>query len=354
MKLLHTPKYHFNTYLRYIFILIIALVNIVYNNLYLFKTPLYTVLINQYESQNFPNLKLYYATPNQNHICTYTLTKDSLRPVTIDTVSFTEGFLPLKAHHSALTKINTQIKPPTALTYFYNYYKDPYYEIIAPSGPLSQVYFINQVTEQVKVPDTSCLPMAHFYLNHVIRNHDVYYLLGDTINAYSSELYTLDATTLKVLQYTHFETSPFTIYKEHSSLNINGHAFFITKNGLGHIHPAQINGALIPLNFTPSYIVSNNYETIAFTFNTSHLTYALIDVNGLLINQGDIVLPHEHIHPIKALLQGPYLTLLTFNPTHPLYTNYVLIYDITNWHLIYCCALQNLSPYTALDISFIN
>lgn len=354
MKLLHTPKYHFK-YTDYILLLVITLVGGLYffNNFYLSKTPQYTVLINQFETKDFPNIKLYYATPHQNHIHTYVLTQDGLRPLNVNTASFTEGFLPLKDNKAVLTKINTQIKPIAPLTYFYNYYKDPYYEIVAPSGPLSQIYFIDQVTNQVKVPNTSYLPLPTFYLNHIIRNNDVYYLLGDTVNAYSSELYTLDATTLKVLQHTHFKTSPFTIYKEHSSLNKNGHAFFITKEGLGHIKPSEANVELIPLDFIPSYIISNTHETIAFTLNTSYLKYILLDADGILIHQGQAPLPQEDLHPIKASLQGSYLTLLTFTPTHPFYANYVLIYDITNWQLIYCCGLQDISPYSALDISFI-
>ncbi len=352
MKLLRSKKY-----LLILICLSFILFEIVIREAsYFLKAPETTLLVNNLSEHqlSLANMLLYYSTPTHSSIRTYTLSHNHLSRGSVKSASYTEGFLPFKVRQALLDLINTQTNPSVPLHYFYNYAEDTHYKIVAPTGPLSHVYFIDSTTNKVHTPDTYGIPAQDFYLNHITRKGNVYYLLGDIVGEYKSLLYTLDATTLKVLQQVQFDTSSFAIYKQHSSLNTLGHAFFVMQSGVGHLQPSQLVPNFINLGFTPSYLISNGLNTVAFTLQTGVLNCAQLDGVGNLLMSYKLPLPETYLVPVKAYLQGQFLTLLTFSPNHPIYTNYVLIYDLTTKQLLYCCALQGLSPYIALDFSLLN
>lgn len=344
MKFIYIPYKKISYSLFLILLIIILIYHIWYKS-----SPLYTVLINDL-GVNSLSLNLYYTAPNE-HILTYQLSNDGLMPLHTRMVHFTEGFLPLNSYRSALKQIKKRFPTAPSFGNFYNYYDDVHYEIFIPTGPLSQVYFLDKNTHNIHLVNTTAFPLPHFYLNHICYNQGLYYLLGDTVNAYESDLYTLDATTLNVIRYKHFKTSPFTVYKQHSTLTQDGHAFFIIKNGLGYIPASCTTAETITLPFTPQYILSNTSGVVALTLDSNTLKYTCLNTQGHIITTAQMKLPEENLLPVGALLQDTFLTLLTFTPNHPIYENYILIYDLNSQKLIYCCALSHFPPYSLLDIA---
>lgn len=313
--------------------------------------PVLTPFINLLtpEQISLLDLKFYYSLPHPNHVRCYTLKDDALTLLPTHFISYTEGFMSLKRQQSILKCINAQMPLHTPLNYFYNDYADNDYEIVASIGNLSQIYFIDQTTYSVKVPISNAKSFEAFYLNHIVRKGNIYYLLGDLVGDYKGICYTIDAASLKVLDVIKFPTSPFTIYKEQSSLNTEGHIFFTTQEGLIHISPAHATKEFIKLNFTPSYLVSQGSQTVALCLNAATLQYAQLDTWGKTIATGELLLPEDYLLPIKATLEGDFLTLLTYSPSSSAYTNYLLIYNLASRQLIYCCSLQNIRSYIALD-----
>lgn len=312
-------------------------------------SPFYTVLINDLKETPLC-LNLYYITPNE-HIVTYQLIANTLIPQHTPMIHFTESFLSLSLYHSALKQINKCLIPIPVHKDFYNYYQDAHYKILIPIGPLSQTYFLDSRNYHVRTANTGTFPLPPFYLNHIRYHKGLYYLLGDTVNAYEGDLYTLDATTLNVLHYTHFRTSPLTIYKQHSALTQDGHAFFILENGLGHIDSSHTLPQTLPLSFTPQYVLADCANVLAFRLTPSTLHYSTLNSQGQLLTTAQLPLPEANLFPVRALLQDSYLTLLTATTNHPIYGNYILVYDLNHQKLIYCCALSHFSPYTLLDIT---
>lgn len=346
MQLLHTKK-HFLLFIGILSILVLTRGFLFCNP---HTTPLLTPLINLLTPKQMEllDINLYYS--DQNYVRCYALKNDHLTLVPTRFASYTEGFMPRKQQQSILQTINTQITPHIPLNYFYNYYKDADYEIIAPIGNLSQIYFIDQATHTVRFPKDTILPLEKFYLNHVVRKNTVYYLLGDIVGEYMGICYIVDAASLQVIDSIQFQTSSLTIYKEQSSLNAEGHIFFTTQEGVIHIDMTHTSKEFIKLDFTPSFLVSQGLQTIALHLNNSNLKYAQLDMSlDRPIASGQLPLPEDNLLLIKATLQNEFLTLLTFSPTHPSYANYLLIYDLSSNQLIYCCALQDSSPYMALD-----
>lgn len=340
---------------KHIILLAAVLFLLIFSYKFLFCTPYATPSLTTFinlltpDQMNLLDLNLYYSLPNYKHIRCYSLNNDVLTLLPMPFVNYTEGFMPLKKQQSILKTINTQMHLPTPLNYFYNYYEDNDYTIIAPIGQLSQIYFIKHDSHIVKVPMGNIMPAEKFYLNHILRKDNIYYLLGDLIGKYQGICCAIDATTLEVLSYTEFQTSPLTVYKEQSSLNAAGHIFFTVPGGLTHINRSCTSKEFIKLNFTPSYLISQGSQTVALHLNSNALQYAQLNASGPLINSGELLLPENNLSLIKATLQDEFLTLLTFSPAHPSYANYLLIYNLSSKQLVYCCALQRLTPYTALD-----
>lgn len=343
------------------------------------KVQATTLLCNleKYQASLCPEIILYYSTPDQSAIKAYTLciTNENkpISPLHEAFTSYTEGFIPTTLKQKLLTQINLQ--KHTALHYFYNIFEDSSYYTIATIGDLSHCYFISKTDHLVQTPITKDLPLEPFYINHLIQLGHTYYLLGDTVNAHSSHLYTLDCHTLQVTGHYTYQTSDSVIYSYHSALDALGRAYFIAPHGLDYTPLSLSYTAMplqfLPLEFTPSYLTNSGHTTIALSLDgKTHLNYAKLTSHSSpliapmptlnltassptlasaasipTLTQGILPLPDTSLQLVEAYYEDDLLYLLTLAPQHPLYTNYLLVYDLTTNHLIYCCGLENALPY---------
>ena len=311
------------------------------------QMPKGTVLLHD-DLNNIPSIMLYYTSPTSHLLQGYLLSSKThkITPCLGTYTAYSEGFLPTSTYKTLLK--NTHLYA----TNFYNFFATTSHHILATIGPITSCLFISP-NGHIESPYSSKINMPAMYLNHLKQVHNTYFILGDLINDYSIQYCQIDASSLEILHSKIYPSSEYVIYPFHSSLDTQGNAFFICEQGLSYITPTSEHLNFIPLDFTPSYLVTTPDATLALQLsaNTADLNVAEINTSALIDAQIHLPLPDKDLSIVSAQSFQDYLILLTHTKNHPYYSNYILIYDLNKSQLIYCYGLHSTSYYKPLYFS---
>ena len=104
---------------------------------------------------------------------------------------------------------------------------------------------------------------------------------------------------------------------------------------------------------TPSTEISEylaKYDEI-YTFSSSELflSYAIYKDDLGIIQTGQVNLPNKFVKLISYYIKDSILYTVTYDDTHPMYRNYITLYNLKNNNILYCLALKEIdSDHLAL------
>lgn len=314
------------------------------------------VLLNQLTSKEIAPLDLFYSTIDLQRTEGFRVTTKGLSPLVDSFSSYTEGFITDKKFNETLNAINTyrQTQGLSSISSFYDYYEDPDYIIISLSGGLENIYLINPTTHKVHQPsfeeNDNLGPM---YVSHIRRVGNTYLILGGAFNLNRSYVYEMNAQTLRIEKASLIDTHPSAIHKEHYTLDSNGNALFINGQSLLVLPPDTTQAIALPLPFEPHAVFSDDSKVITFSLNTDTADYALFNSDLDRVLTGSLPLPNLGVSLVTAFLKNEILYMITFDNHHPLYKNYIMLYNLETNKPIYCLALKGHADLALLDAALV-
>lgn len=309
-------------------------------------TPVYKsikgpILIDRLQDQDF-NIKLFYSNIDASQIETYQVSHSQVLPITTAYISFTEGFIESSQNTRLLDAVNEYRKLQSLgpINYYTHYEEVNGYGFLSLSDGLHSLYIINLSTYEVICPTfTSPYALEKQYVYHVTLGSDAYYLLTAKANSYEAYWYALDKNNFHVIKSKQL-TPPQTALKINQyAIDAKGNAYFIGHNCLMIITEAEtIN---LPLSFSPDWVFYANDCIYTLGVSDLFLDYAIYSEDFGLIKENQVNLPNKFVNLINCNIQGSTLYTVTYDKNHPLYRNYITLYDLDKNHIIYCQALKD-------------
>lgn len=299
------------------------------------------VLIDKLQNNDF-NLQLIYSNIGLDHIEVFDVTSTQLRPHEFSYTSFTEGFISTKKNNLLLSAINIyrSLQNLEPIHYYYNYFETAQYDFVSLSNGLDNLYIIDRHTGEVATPSFD-IPYGteKQYIYHITEGDQAFYILAAKANSYEAFWYTLNKTNFEVTSSNSF-TPPITAVKRNEyALDDNGTAYFVTNNSLYTVSSTDTYS--LPLSFTPDEVYYKNGQLYAFSVSDLFLSYTIIGDDLQILSSGRVNLPNKEVSLVDSFLDGTTLYTLTYDINHPLYRNYLTLYDLDTNEMIYCLALKD-------------
>lgn len=306
-----------------------------------FKTIKGPILIDRLQGKNF-DMTLFYSDIVLSEIDAYNASHSSLTHLTTAYSSYTEGFIESDKNDQLLKAVNDyrDTNGLAPITYYTNYEEVNGYGFLSLSEGLSTLYIINLSTYEVTCPTfDSHYALEKQYVYHVVLGADAYYVLTAKANSYEAYWYALDLQDFRVLQTQKLAPPSKATKPSQYALDGEGNAYFIGNNSLLIITPEEtIN---LPLNFNPETVFYANDQIYTLSVSELFLNYAIYDENFGLVRSGQVNLPNKFVKLVSYDVIDSTLYTITYDSTHPLYRNYITLYDLKNNDILYCQALRD-------------
>lgn len=311
------------------------------------------VLIDRLQDKSF-HLQLIYGNISLSDIKVYDVSPSQFLINDVSYTSFTEGFIPSEKNNKLLEAVNQfrSLHHLNAISYYYDYTETAHYDFLSLSDGLDTLYIINKNTGEVQTPHFD-VPYASEkqYVYHIKEGTNAIYILTAKSNSYDAYLYRLDKETLSITDSKKIMPSSLAIKRHHYALGTNGTAFFIDQNSL--LVETFTKSYHLPLPFTPTEVYFEDGQLYAFSLSDFFLSYAVLNNNLEIVNTGNLNLPNNHVSLVDALLNGTTLYTITYDTNHPLYRNYLTLYNLSTGEMIYCLALKTSDQLALLDANLI-
>lgn len=308
------------------------------------------VLIDRLQGRSF-NLQLIYGTVDLGQIEVFNAAPSVLIESSPSYTSFTEGFIPCEKNELLLNMINVyrNLNNLEPITYYYNYIETAAYDFVSLSDGLGSVYIINHETGEVSTPIYD-VPFASEkqYVYHITEGDDAFYILSAKANSYEAFWYRLDKNNFNVTAAKRL-MPPLTAYtKNQYALDSTGTSYFAGNTNLYVVSDDETYS--IPLGFTPDELHYHENLLYAFSVSELFLNYAIFDEDLQSIMTGYVNLPNKEVRLVDSLLEQQVLYTITYDDHHPVYRNYLTLYDLNKGEMIYCIALKENHNLALLDI----
>lgn len=356
----------------FIYIALLGLVFFAATRFILFNTSQVTVspsveasvLINHLENTSF-HLQMIYGNINMQDIQVYDVTSDQFSIHETPYTSFTEGFIAKDLNETLLACVNQfrALQKMKAISYYYQYTETDHYYFISLSDGLDTLYIIDKLTYKVYTPyvktcydNASDDPTTHLtekqYVYHIQESADALYVLTAKSNSYHAYLYQIDKQTFELIGFKEILPSSLAVYSDHYALSATGVAFFIEEKGL---QVESLNNSYhLPLTFSPTHLYLQKGQPYVLGLSKQTLDYMVFDENLSTFKTGSLPLPNQDVHLLTTWLSDSLFYTVTYDPNHPVYGNYLTLYDLSTGKILYCMGLKRSIDLTLLDTYFIS
>ncbi len=306
-----------------------------------FQTIKSRILMNRLTNEHF-DLKLFYSDLTSSHIQAYDVQNSTITPSKTAYSSFTEGFIESDKNALLLKAVNQYraFHDLDPINYYYNYTEIDHYGFLSLTEGLDTLYIINLSNEEVVCPSfDSTYAFEDQYIYHIVLGKEGYYILTAQSNGYMAFLYTLSPDDFHVLSARRLSPPSKALLSHHYAIDSAGNAYFIGHYSLLMISSEEaIN---IPLNFDPDSIYC--FEDTIYAFSTSELflSYAVFKDDIGMLQTGQVNLPNKFVKLVGCYIKDSILYTVFYDNNHPLYRNYITLYNLKNNTIIYCLALKS-------------
>lgn len=317
-------------------------------------TPKGPVLIDHLQNQSF-NFQLIYSDIGLDNIQVYDVGPNQVSANNTPYESYTEGFIPNETNTRLLEKVNQfrSLHNLSTISYYYNYIETADYDFLSLSDGLDTLYIIDKLSGEVQIPHFD-VPYASYkqYVYHIEEGTNAFYILTAKSNSYDAYLYRLDKETFSITDSKEIRPSSLAIKRNQYALSPNGIAFFIGDNSL--LVESLTKSYSIPLSFTPTEVYFKNGQLYTLSLSELFLSYTVFDNDLKVVATGELNLPNKQVSLIDASLDDMTLYTITYDATHPLYRNYLTLYNLSTNEMLYCLALKTLNKSALLGVNFIH
>ena len=304
------------------------------------------ILIDRLQGKNF-DLRLLYSDLTLSQIQTYEANQEQITPLDTAYSSYTEGFIEESKNTQLLNAVNTyrlsQNLP--AISYYHNYEESNGYGFLSLAEGLDSLYIINLSTDEVTTPsfDTD-YALEKQYVYHVCFGDHTYYLLTAKANSYEAYWYALSPKDFHITRAKKLTPPSKATKRNQYALDSEGNAYFVSNNSLFIATPQEnIN---LPLQFNPEVVFYANDQIYTLSVSELFLNYAIYDEDFGLVRSGQVNLPNKFVRLVSWYIQDTTLYTITYDSQHPLYRNYITLYDLNGNNILYCQALREPSSHS--------
>ena len=312
------------------------------------------VLIDHLQGHPF-NLQLIYSNIGLDDIEVYDVGPNQFSAINTSYESYTEGFIPSETNTRLLEKVNQfrSLQNLSAISYYYHYIETAHYDFLSLSDGLDTLYIINKLTGEVQTPHFDIAYASHKqYVYHIEESPNALYVLTAKSNSYDAYLYRLDKGTLSITDSKEISPSSLAIKRHQYALSPNGTAFFIGDHSL--LVESLTTSHSIPLSSTPTEVYFEDGKLYTLSLSEFFLSYTVFNNNLEIVATGELNLPNKQVSLVDALLDDMTLYTITHDATHPLYRNYLTLYDLSTGEIIYCLALKTHNEFALLGVNFLH
>ena len=305
-----------------------------------FKSIKGPVLIDRLADERF-SLKLFYSDLASSQIETYQVDKDTISLVETPYSSFTNGFIETEKNALLLKAVNDYraFEGLEPISYYYHYQELNNYGFLSLTEGLNTLYIIDLSNYQVTCPLFDlAYALENQYIYHITFGEEGYHILTAEANSYKAYLYTLSPEDFHILSARKLSPPSKAVLSNQYALDSNGNAYFIGNHSLVMISLEEtIN---FPLDFDPDSIYCIDGQIYTFSTSELFLSYALLKEDIGVIQSGQMNLPNKFVKLMNCHIQNDILYTVTYDETHPLYRNYITLYNLKNNNILYCLALK--------------
>lgn len=310
------------------------------------------VLIDHLQDQSF-NIQLIYSDIGLDDIKVYDVTPSQVSVNDNLYDSFTEGFITGEKNKILLDAVNhyRSLQNLNAITYYYNYIETMHYDFLSLSGGLDTLYIINKATGEVATPSFNISHATEKqYVYHIQEGTDAIYILTAKSNSYDAYLYRLDKETLSITASKKITPSTLAVKRNQYALSPDGTAYFIGDSSL--LVESFNDSYSIPLAFTPNELYFKDDHLYLLSLSELFLSYTVFDNTLEVVTTGELNLPNKHVSLVDTSLDDMILYTITYDASHPLYRNYLTLYNLSTGKMIYCLALKDNNALALLGGNF--
>lgn len=329
-----------------IFLGTLGLIKLSHQNVPVFKSISGPILIDRLQGKNF-DLRLFYSDLTLSQIQTYEVNHQHVTPIDTAYSSYTEGFIEEHKNTQILDAVNhyrlSHNLPP--ISYYHNYEEANGYGFLSLAEGLDSLYIIRLATHEVFTPSLNVdYALEKQYVYHVCYGNHTYYLLTAKANSYEAYWYALSPDDFHIIRSKKLMPPSKATKRNQYALDSEGNAYFVSNNSL-FIATKQENITL-PLQFNPEVVFFANDQIYALSASELFLNYAIYDEDFGLIRSGQVNLPNKFVRLVSWTIQDSTLYTITYDSEHPLYRNYITLYDLSSNNILYCQALKDPSSHS--------
>lgn len=303
--------------------------------------PLETPLLTNPTYQASFNIQLFYGDKRSPQVETYTISSNQLTYEQTPYISFSEGFMEVNKNQLLLNAVNKYRKDHDLedITSYYNYQELEGYGFLSLTDGLHTLYRIDLDTYEVSCPTIDDkLTTYNQCVYHITSDNDHYYILAKQIDERKVIIYTINKDTFKLCTMREIETPKTAYYRQHYALDDKGNVYFIEED---HMIMSNAHATVhLPLTFEPEVLYYADNQIYALSTSHLFLNYATFNTESTLLDLGQMNLPNKFVSLVSLEIKDSVLYTLTYDTLHPLYRNYLTLYDLNTNNMLYCLAFN--------------
>lgn len=288
------------------------------------------------------NVQLFYGNIASSQVEAYTISPDQLTCEQTPYISFSEGFIETSKNEKLLEAINRYRvnQGLECITSYYNYQELEGYGFLSLTDGLGTLYRIDLSTYEVLCPTfNQSIDTTNQCIYHITADSDHYYVLAKQNNANKVILYAINKDTFSLCTMQNITTPSSARYKQHFALDQKGNLYFIEED---HVVVTDAHHTTyLPLTFEPEMLYATDQKIYALSTSNLFLDYATFNDKELILEFGQVNLPNKFVSLVSLKIQDNILYTLTSDTLHPLYHNYLTLYDLNMNHMLYCLAFNS-------------
>ena len=316
------------------------------------EVPKSTVLINNFQGKYF-SMRLFYGDLSQELITAYDLSNYNLSNAPENYTTYTNGIIENDKYNFVINAINQYHLQNNldTITHIDYYTEQKPYAFVGLTHGLNSFYRIHLTTGEINMylnNDQSDIE----YIYHFTQGTDAYYALTYNRNSNMAHLYTLHLEDFTLLQSQSIVLpKPITQAKQ-CALDPNGTAYFILDDKL--LLVTQDGNEHLNLSFTPDYVFFEEQQLYIISVSDFFLKYTVFNKSLEVLYDSQANLPNNKVTLQDCYLSQNYLYTLCQDNNHPLFSNYVTIYNMANHQMLYCIGMRDTLSYPLLASQLIS
>lgn len=287
------------------------------------------------------NVQLFYGDLFSSEVETYTISPDHFAYEETPYISFCEGFIETDKNEKLLEAVNRyrMNQGLECITSYYNYHELEGYGFLSLTDGLSTLYRVDLATYEVICPIfPEDISINNQCIYHIMSDNDHYYVLGKMANSNEVILYAINKDTFSLCTMKEIPSPKTARYIQDFALDNNGNLYFIEEDQIVITNTYYVS--YLPLTFKPEMLYANGDTIYAFKTSNLLLNYAVFNESEVVSELHQVNLPNQFVSLVSLKVKDNVLYTLTCDALHPVYRYYLTLYDLTDNHMLYCCAFS--------------